>query len=110
MLNVFVHDLHITLMEWSIKGDKTNELGCLKQHLGELLRHYPQLNLLTGDAAFAMRPLLEVMEKHKVDYVFQVKGNQPELHEAIETTFAERDKENPAAEDCSKEYAKKNAA
>jgi len=110
MLNVFVHNLHITLMEWSVKGDKTNELGCLKQHLGELLRHYPQLKLLTGDAAFAMRPLLEVMKDLHVDYVFQVKGNQSELHEAIETTFAERDNTNPEAEDYSKEYAKKNAA
>lgn len=110
MLNVFVHDLRMTLMEWSVKGDKTNEMGCLKQHLAELLRHYPQLKILTGDAAFAMRPLLEVLKEHKVDYVFQVKGNQPEVLEAVETTFAERENVKPAAEDCSKEYAKKNAA
>jgi hypothetical protein len=75
MLNVFEHDMLITLMEWSVKGDKTNELGCLKQHLPELLQQYPQLDILTGDAMFSARTLLEVM-KDKVDYVFQIKDNQ----------------------------------
>ena len=36
MLNVFAHTLKVHLASWSVKGDKTNELGCLKQHLEEL--------------------------------------------------------------------------
>ena len=30
MLHVFVHDLKVTLDQWSVRGDKTNEPGCLK--------------------------------------------------------------------------------
>jgi hypothetical protein len=32
----------------------------LKNHLAELLAAYPALQLLTGDAIFAQRPLLDV--------------------------------------------------
>jgi len=70
----------------------------LKQYLAGLLQYCQPLKLLTSDAAFVLRPLLEVMQRHHVNYVFQVKGNQPELHESVETTFAERVRENPAAE------------
>jgi hypothetical protein len=71
LLNVFVHKMKVVLNEWSVKGDKTNELGCLKQHLGELFAQFPHLKILTGDAIFAQRPLLRVL-KDKVDYVFQI--------------------------------------
>jgi len=33
MLNVFAHDLKVTLQQWSVRGDKTNEPGCLRLHL-----------------------------------------------------------------------------
>jgi len=46
-----------------VKGDKTNEPGCLKKHLGELFEMYPCLTLLTGDAIFAQRPLLEAIQE-----------------------------------------------
>jgi len=59
MLNVFVHNIKVVLMEWSIKGDKTNEPGCLKLHFDELLAQFPNLKILTGDAIFAQRPLLQ---------------------------------------------------
>jgi len=36
MLNVFVHDLKVTLEQWSVHGDKTNEPGSLKKHLEKL--------------------------------------------------------------------------
>ena len=63
MLNVFVHKMKVVLWEWSVKGDKTNEPGCLKKHLGELLSQFLHLKILTGDAIFAQRPLLEVLKK-----------------------------------------------
>ena len=62
MLNVFVHDLKVTLKQYSVRGDKTNEPGCLKKHLEKLFDTYPTLKLLTGDAIFAHRPLLEVLQ------------------------------------------------
>jgi hypothetical protein len=105
MLNAFIHGMKVVLWEWSIKGDKTNEPGCLKLHLGELLAQFPHLKILTGDAIFAQRPLLEVLKNHQVDYVFQVKDNQPEVLEAIKETFKERHKSEPAAQSISKKKA-----
>jgi hypothetical protein len=55
MLNVFAHTLKVHLASWSVKGDKTNEPGCLKQHLEELFDLFPCLKLLTGDAIYAQR-------------------------------------------------------
>jgi hypothetical protein len=72
-----------------VSGDKTNEPGCLKVHLEELLDQYPMLKLLTGDAIFAQRPLLEVLQEHGCDYLFQIKENQPETLEAVKVCFAE---------------------
>ena len=63
MLNVFAHALKLHLASWSVKGDKTNEPGCLKQHLGELFTMFPGLKLLTGDAIFAGRPLLKALQE-----------------------------------------------
>jgi len=91
-------------MEWSIKGDKTNGPGCLKLHFDELLAQFPNLKILTGDAIFAQRPLLRVL-KDKVDYVFQVKENQPEVLDAIKETFKDRKGITPAAQKPSKKKA-----
>jgi hypothetical protein len=101
MLNVFVHNIKVVLMEWSVKGDKTNEPGCLKLHLDELLAQFPNLKILTGDAIFAQRPLLRVL-KDKVDYVFQVKDNQEGVLEAVQETFKDRKSAKPAAQKLSK--------
>jgi len=87
MLNVFVHDIKVTLEQWSVRGDKTNEPGCLKKHLEKLFDTYPTLKILTGDAIFAQRPLLEVLQEHECDYLFQVKENQGDAYEAIQYTF-----------------------
>ena len=73
MLNVFAQKLKLHLACWNVQGDKTNEPGCLKKHLEELFTMYPCLKLLTGDAIFAQRPLLEALKKYHCDYLFQVK-------------------------------------
>jgi hypothetical protein len=83
MLNVFVHDLRVNLIQWSVRGDKTNEPGCLKAHAEELFAQYPLIRLLTGDAIFAQRPLIEVLRKHDCDYLFQVRDNQSDTLEAL---------------------------
>ena len=87
MLNVFLQRVKLALDQWSIGGDKTNEPGSLKTHLGELLTAYPALQLLTGDAIYAQRPLLDLLQEHGCDYLFQVKANQPEMLDALETCF-----------------------
>jgi hypothetical protein len=87
MLNVFVHDIKVVLDQWSVHGDKTNEPGCLKKHLEKLFDTYPGLNLLTGDAIYAQRPLLEVLHEHGCGYLFQVKENQGDVYDAVKYCF-----------------------
>jgi hypothetical protein len=89
MLNLFVHDFHLILAEFSVKGDKTNEAHCLKQHAEEFFAKYPFVQLLTGDAAFTTRPLLQVLKDLGKDYLFCVKNNQPTLFESMVQTFAD---------------------
>jgi hypothetical protein len=98
MLNVFLHTVKVTLDQWSIGADKTNEPGCLKNHFADLLAAYPALQLLTGDAIFAQRPLLDVLAAEGRDYLFQVKANQPEVFNALKLCFAEASSRRPAHE------------
>jgi hypothetical protein len=98
MLNVFLQQVKLTLDQWSIGSDKTNEPGSLKEHLAELLAAYPALELLTGDAIYAQRPLLELLQEYGCDYLFQVKANQPDMLEALETCFFQETPTPPADE------------
>lgn len=98
MLNVFLQQIKLTLDQWSIGSDKTNEPGSLKEHLAELLTAYPALQLLTGDAIYAQRPLLELLQEHGCDYLFQVKANQPDMLDALETCFFQETPTPPAHE------------
>ena len=95
MLNIFLHNVKVSLMSHSVRGDKTNEPGCLKGHLESLFEQYPLQKLLTGDAIFAQRPLLEVLQEHDCDYLFQIKDNQPDILDAAKTCFAEVDPKEP---------------
>lgn len=98
MLNVFLQQMKLALDEWSVGGDKTNEPGSLQRHLAELLTAYPALGLLTGDAIFTQRPLLELLKAHGCDYLFQVKANQPDVLDALKTCFAAAATTRPAHE------------
>ena len=95
MLNVFVHDIKVTLEQKSVRGDKTNEPGCLKKHLEELLDTYPALKLLTGDAIFAQRPLWEALQEYECDYLFQVKENQEKVLQQMKLIFQDAPNEKP---------------
>jgi hypothetical protein len=95
MLNVFAHTLKLHLASWNVRGDKTNEPACLKKHLAELFEMYPLLKLLTGDAIFAQRPLLEALQEYNRDYLFQVKENQPKVHAKLEQVFAGVEQQEP---------------
>jgi hypothetical protein len=98
MLNVFLQQVKLALDQWSVGGDKTNEPGSLKNHLHELLMAYPALQLLTGDAIFAQRPLLELVKGEGCDYLFQIEANQPDVLEALKLCFAEASQSRPAHE------------
>ena len=96
MLNVFLQQAKVTLDQWSIGGDKTNEPGSFKNHLSELLAAYPALQLFTGDAIYAQRPLLELLKVEGCDYLFQIKANQPDVLDALTTCFADVTESRPA--------------
>jgi len=95
MLNVFAHKLKLHLASWDVKGDKTNESGCLKKHLGELFTMYPCLKLLTGDAMYSNRPLVEAIQEYNRDYLFQVKDNQPNVMAKLEEAFKDAPTQEP---------------
>ena len=102
MLNVFAQTLKLHLASWQVNGDKTNEPGCLKKHLGELFEMFPCLKLLTGDAMFAQRPLLEAIQEYHRDYLVQVKDNQKKVLKHLKTVFADAPKQEPSDRKCSK--------
>jgi hypothetical protein len=95
MLNVFAHTLKVHLASWSVKGDKTNEPGCLKKHLEELFDLFPCLKLLTGDAIYADRSLLKAIQKHHRDYLIQVKDNQPKVYAKLKETYEQVRRQKP---------------
>jgi len=95
LLNVFLHELKLAITQFLVGASKSNEPGCLKQNLDELLRLFPALQLLTGDAIYLQRPLLAVLREHGVDYLMQIKDNQPDTKEALEACFAEEYLDKP---------------
>lgn len=70
---------------------KPTEPQALKAGLEELIRHYPFLRLFTGDALFTQRPLVKVLLEADRDFLFAVKDNQPDLHEALRASFRDAD-------------------
>jgi len=98
MLNAFVHDLQVVVGQWSTGAEKTNEPTLLRHHLEELLDTYPMLRLITGDAIFAQRPLVELIRAKNRDYLLQIKANQDDTLDALQHCFAQAAQRPPAAE------------
>jgi hypothetical protein len=98
MLNAMVHDLRVVVGQWSTNSEKTNEPTLLREKLRELLENYPMLHLITGDAIFAQRPLIQLIRKQNRDYLLQIKANQGDTLDAIENCFANATQRTPAAE------------
>jgi hypothetical protein len=88
MLNVFATDLKTCLGQWPLVGDKKTEPEVLKAHLKELFDKYPGLLLITGDALYAQRNLAEIIVLSGHDYLFQLKGNQPDVLDATKVALA----------------------
>ena len=56
---------------------------------------FPCLTLLTGDAIYAQRPLLEALQEYHRDSLFQVKENQPKVLKKMKTVFADASQQEP---------------
>jgi hypothetical protein len=87
MLNVFAHQWGLSLAQFPVTNGKPTEPQALKAGLAELVEHYPFLRLFTGDALFTQRPLAQAILDADRDFLFAVKDNQPDLHEAIKASF-----------------------
>ena len=94
MLNVFVHDIQVVLAQWSLP-DKKGESTVAQKNIGELIEKYPGIGLFTGDAGLSGRNLCETIIRYEKDYLVRIKGNQPQLKEALVFWFEERLKANP---------------
>ena len=57
---------------------------------------YTCLKLLTGDAIFAQRPLLEAIQEYHRDYLVQIKDNQGKTLEQMTLVFEEASKQEPS--------------
>jgi len=90
------------LAQWSVRGEKTNEPGVLKKHLPELFADFPLLELITGDAVFTQRPLVQELLDHRCDYLLQVKANQGDTLDAVATCFENASQRAPQAETAEK--------
>ena len=102
MLNIFAHELNLCLAQFPVTGGKPTEPQALKHAVKELLGHYPFIRLFTGDALFTQRPLAHALLEAGRDFLFAVKDNQPELLEAILTSFRDAAVREPDAKSVGK--------
>jgi hypothetical protein len=75
--------------------------------LPELFTNFPLLKLITGDALFAQRPLVEALlsvhgNNGDCDYLVRLKGSQPETLEAARHCLEHAEQLPPAAESVEK--------
>jgi DDE_Tnp_1-associated len=98
MLKVFAHEAGLCLAQFPVAGGKPTEPQALKAGLAELIEHFPFLRLFTGDALFCKRPLARVILQADRDFLFAVKDYQPDLLEAILTSFLDAERRQPYAQ------------
>ena len=102
LVTALVHKLKLVLGQWSVRGEKTNEPGVLKNHLAELKADFPLLKLITGDAIYAQRPLAAALLDENCDYLLQIKGNQADIQEALQHCLGAAHERKPAAQTAEK--------
>jgi hypothetical protein len=110
MLNVFTHELGLCLAQFPVTDGKPTEPQALKAALAELTDRYPMLRLFTTDARFTQRPLAQVILAADRDFLFAVKDNQPDLHEAVQASFQDATERPPDAQAVAKKGAKSTPA
>lgn len=97
LLNVFAHDLQVVLTQWPLESKK-GESTVAKANLGDLIKKYPGIRLLTGDAGLAGRTLCQTIINYNKDYLIRIKGNQETVETSLLSWFEERLKGNANAD------------
>lgn len=110
MLNVFTHGLGLCLAQFPVTDGKPTEPQALKAALAELVEHYPFIQIFTGDALFTQRPLAKAILDAGRDFLFTVKDNQPNLLEALQTSFHDAESRPADAETTDKKGARSTTA
>jgi hypothetical protein len=105
MLTALIHGLKLSIGQWSVTGEKTNEPTALRNHLSELLEQFPLLRLITGDAIYAQRPLAEALQDENCDYLVQIKANQKDILDAVQSCLGAAHERKPAAQTVEKRGA-----
>jgi hypothetical protein len=106
MLNVFAHELGLCLAQFPVTDGKPTEPQTLREALAELTACYPMLRLFTTDALLTQRPLARVILEADRDFLFAVKDNQPDLHEAVQASFQDATAWSPDAKSVEKKGGK----
>lgn len=88
IVNVFIHDIRLAIAQIKVE-EKKGESTALKDALKGLFKKYPGLRILTGDAAYSGRDLCGMITEIGRDYLMQIKGNQPRIHEVLKMHFEE---------------------
>lgn len=94
MVNVFAHELKLTLAQWQVEV-KEGESTVLSAQLKGLFEKYPGLQILTGDALYAGRDLCQAIVDLGKDYMIRIKGNQPNVQKALKEWFNEDSAKRP---------------
>lgn len=110
MLNIFAQELHAVLAQYPVGDGKATEPKTFLANLDALCDAYPFLKLFTGDALFAQRGMAQAIVDANRNYLFVVKENQPDILEAIRTSFEARDQAKPDAVKIEKKRAKSSPA
>jgi hypothetical protein len=108
MLTALVHQLKVVAGQWSVSGEKTNEPTALRNHLAQLLDDFPMLRLITGDAMFAQRPLVEALLDENCDYLLQIKGNQADTLDVLQHCLGSAHERAPVAQTTEKKRTPSN--
>jgi hypothetical protein len=73
VLSVFVNQIGQVIWQEDV-GTKENELRTLERALPQILKQYPQLKLLSGDAGFCHKSIARELVKARRDYLLQLKA------------------------------------
>ena len=79
----------LVLAQWAVQAEKTNEPHVLLNHWDELLREFPMLRLLTGDAIYTQHHLADILSRSPCDYLLQVEEEPRGSAQSMVTSFAQ---------------------